>query len=189
MEPEVRTYPGTPPTTAFGATIGTPIVIDTTTDTPYYLKSPGDVVTAFAGGGGGGTGTVTHTVGALTNHALTVGSGVTVDDIKSLAVATNGQIAVGVTGADPAIVSVSGDATLSAAGAVTLATVNATVGTFVQAKVTANAKGLATAVVEGWVKSSTAPVSPFDGMQWVNDTEGIEYRRYNDGTTTQWVEF
>lgn len=120
MSPEVRTYPGVPPVGAFGATDGTPIVINTATDTPYYLKSPGDVVTPFAGGGGG-TGTVTHTVGALTNHALTIGSGVSVDDIKTIAAMTDGQIVVGATGADPAPQTVSGDATLSAAGVLTIA--------------------------------------------------------------------
>lgn len=71
-------------------------------------------------GGGGGTGTVTHTTGALVNHALTGGSGATVDDIKSLALLTDGQLMVGATGADPAPQTMSGDATLSSLGVLTL---------------------------------------------------------------------
>lgn len=85
MSPEVRTYPGVPPVGAFGATDGTPIVINTATDTPYYLKSPGDVVTPFAGGGGG---TVTHTSGALTADLVLVGNGGA--DAKVLPASTDG---------------------------------------------------------------------------------------------------
>lgn len=49
----VLSYSGTPPVVAFSGTEGqgTPIVVDTLTDTPYYLK--GNTVTPFAGGGGG----------------------------------------------------------------------------------------------------------------------------------------
>lgn len=48
-------YEGTPPLTLFGGTEGqgTPVVLDTLTDTPYYLKN--GVVTPFASGGGSGT--------------------------------------------------------------------------------------------------------------------------------------
>ncbi len=51
----VQTYPGVPPATLFSSTrgLGTPIIVDETTDTPYYLKA--GVPTALAGGGGGGS--------------------------------------------------------------------------------------------------------------------------------------
>jgi hypothetical protein len=68
-------------------------------------------------------GTVTHSIGPLVNHALTVGTGVSVNDIKSLLAMTDGQIAVGVTGGDPALVSMNGDATMDNTGLVTLAAV------------------------------------------------------------------
>lgn len=50
---QVRLYSGVPPVSAFGGYLGTPIVIDVTTDTAYYLKV--NTVTALAGGGGGGS--------------------------------------------------------------------------------------------------------------------------------------
>lgn len=47
-------YPGVPAAELFASTggLGSPIIVDSTTDTPYYLKA--GVVTPFAGGGGGG---------------------------------------------------------------------------------------------------------------------------------------
>jgi len=51
----VLTYDGVPPVALFSGTEGqgTPLVVDSLTDTPYYLK--GNVVTSFASGGGSGT--------------------------------------------------------------------------------------------------------------------------------------
>lgn len=51
----IRWYPGVPPINAFGTVDGkgTPIVIDTTTNCPYYL-GPDNVVHEFCGGAGGG---------------------------------------------------------------------------------------------------------------------------------------
>lgn len=48
-------YDGVPPDVAFSSTggKGTPVVIDTNTDTPYYVK-PGTGPTALAGGSSGG---------------------------------------------------------------------------------------------------------------------------------------
>jgi hypothetical protein len=46
-------------------------------------------------------GTVTHTAGALAAHQLVIGNGS--DDIKVLGAATNGQIPIGSTGADPVL--------------------------------------------------------------------------------------
>lgn len=82
---EVRTYVGTPPVPAFGATGGTPIVIDTTTAKAYFL-APGDVVTPLAAAGGGGT--VTNTPGPLGLGLVVVGNGV--NDEKVLAASTDG---------------------------------------------------------------------------------------------------
>lgn len=65
-------------------------------------------------------GTVTHT-GPLTNHAPLVGNGLA--DIRSLSVMLDGQLLIGVTGADPLIANMSGDATMDNTGAVTLAPV------------------------------------------------------------------
>jgi hypothetical protein len=61
----VQEYPGTPPVSVFGSTmgLGSPIVVDTATDTPYYLK--GGVVTPFASGGGGAVASVFGRVGAV----------------------------------------------------------------------------------------------------------------------------
>lgn len=67
-----------------------------------------------------GSGTVTHASGALVNHALTAGTGATVDDIKSLALLTDGQLMVGATGADPAPQTMSGDGTLSSLGVLSI---------------------------------------------------------------------
>lgn len=65
MSKEVRLYSGTPPVSAFANDSGTPLVLDTTTGTLYYLAA-GDVVTSMSGGGGGG-GVTDH--GALTGLA------------------------------------------------------------------------------------------------------------------------
>lgn len=73
----VATYPGVPDASLFSTTggLGTPIIVDETTDTPYYLKS--GVVTPFAGGGSGSE----LPVGAIfvsidpTNPATTLGYG------------------------------------------------------------------------------------------------------------------
>lgn len=67
-----------------------------------------------------GSGTVTHTVGALTNHALVIGSGVTADDEKTIAAMTDGQLVIGATGADPAPQTMSGDGTLSSLGVLSI---------------------------------------------------------------------
>lgn len=63
MSKEVRLYEGTPPVSAFANDSGTPLVLDTTTGTLYYLAA-GDVVTALSGGGGGG---------GVTDHGLLTG--------------------------------------------------------------------------------------------------------------------
>lgn len=63
MAKEVRLYSGTPPVSAFANDSGTPLVLDTTTGTLYYLAD-GDVVTALSGGGGGG---------GVTDHGLLTG--------------------------------------------------------------------------------------------------------------------
>lgn len=39
------------------------------------------------------------------------------------------------------------------------------------------------------VVSDTAPASPADGSEWLDSTTGIKYVRYNDGNSTQWVQF
>lgn len=54
-----------------------------------------------AASGSAGSGTVTHTAGALTAHQLIIGNGSA--DIKVLGAATNGQIPIGSTGADPVL--------------------------------------------------------------------------------------
>lgn len=65
----------------------------------------------------GGAGTVTNAA-PLTNHAIVVGRGV--NAVAALAAATDGQIPIGVTGADPNLLVLSGDATMNNAGVVTL---------------------------------------------------------------------
>lgn len=37
--------------------------------------------------------------------------------------------------------------------------------------------------------SDTAPTSPAAGNIWVDSTTGIEYTYYNDGSSSQWVQF
>lgn len=74
---------------------------------------------------GAGAGTVTHTAGALTNHAPIVGAGS--GDEKALAAMTNGQLMIGSTGADPAIAALTagtGITITNAAGSITVAAVN-----------------------------------------------------------------
>jgi hypothetical protein len=53
--PPLLLYPGVPPTTAFSIPWenASTIVLDRTTNTPYYWNSYTQLVTAFAGGGGG----------------------------------------------------------------------------------------------------------------------------------------
>jgi len=72
----VRTFAGAPPASAFDGTqgLGSPIIIDSTADTPYYIKN--GTPTPFAGGGGGGSGTVT-TTGTPASGNLTKFSGAT----------------------------------------------------------------------------------------------------------------
>jgi hypothetical protein len=36
--------------------------------------------------------------------------------------------------------------------------------------------------------SDTAPLTPIDGMLWWRSTDGVMFIRFNDGTSTQWVE-
>jgi len=62
----VRLFAGVPPASLFAGRQGTPIVINTLTDTPYYLN-PAGVPTPFAGGGGGGVTAVTGTLGRITS--------------------------------------------------------------------------------------------------------------------------
>ena len=57
----VKTYGGTPPAGAFGATQGTPIVIDYAAAIGYFLHPITSVVTALGGGGGGGVTSVSGT--------------------------------------------------------------------------------------------------------------------------------
>ncbi len=40
-----------------------------------------------------------------------------------------------------------------------------------------------------WSKGSTAPLIPIEGDEWLDDVNGIQYRYYNDGSSSQWVEF
>lgn len=67
---------------------GTPIIVDTTTNTPYYLKA--GVVTAFAGGGGGGYSLVEDEGTPLTARTTMnfVGAGVTAADSGGKTVVT-----------------------------------------------------------------------------------------------------
>lgn len=72
--PDVRTYAGVPPVGAFASILGTPIVINTVTNTPYYL-APGDIVTPL--GGGGGAGTVTSVAATVPSLLSVSGSPIT----------------------------------------------------------------------------------------------------------------
>lgn len=99
---EVRTYAGTPPASAFASASGTPIVIDTTANQPYYLKSGSP--TAFAGGGGGGAPTgATYVVMALdgtltAERVLTAGTALSLTDGGANGNATLAHVNVGSAG-------------------------------------------------------------------------------------------
>lgn len=90
----------------------------------------------------GGTGATT-----LTTHGVILGEGT--GALVATAVGTNGQMFLGATSADPGWQTMGGDATLGTTGTLTFATVNSNVGTFTNATVTANGKGLITAVSNG----------------------------------------
>jgi len=71
---------------------------------------------------GGGSGTVTHTAGALTANSFVFGNGT--DDIKATAAATNGQLLIGSTSANPVAATLtpgSGISVTNGAGSITLA--------------------------------------------------------------------
>jgi len=71
---------------------------------------------------GGGSGTVTHTAGALTANSFVFGNGT--DDIKATAAATNGQLLIGSTSANPVAATLTGSSSLTVtngAGSITLA--------------------------------------------------------------------
>lgn len=74
------------------------------------------------GGGGGGSGTVTHTTGALTANSFVFGNGT--DDIKATAAATNGQLLIGSTSANPVAATLTGTSNqvvvTNGAGSITL---------------------------------------------------------------------
>lgn len=65
-DPPATLYPGVPPASVFSIPWqnGSPIVIDQTSDIPYYWN-PGTGVTPFAGGGGGAVTSVFGRVGAV----------------------------------------------------------------------------------------------------------------------------
>lgn len=75
--------------------------------------------------GGGGSGTVTHTAGALTANSFVFGNGG--DDIKATAAATNGQLLIGSTSANPVAATLTGSAAITVtngAGSITLSVPN-----------------------------------------------------------------
>jgi hypothetical protein len=65
-----------------------------------------------------------HGYTPLTSHGLLVGAGTSA--VAALAVMTNGQLAIGQTGADPAPTTVGGDATLAADGTLTIGSAKVT---------------------------------------------------------------
>lgn len=80
---------------------------------------------ALGAGGGGGSGTVTHTAGALTANSFVFGNGG--DDIKATAAATNGQLLIGSTGANPVAAALTGSSSVTVtngAGSITLSVPN-----------------------------------------------------------------
>lgn len=78
--------------------------------------------------------------GTMTNHGLVVGTGS--KGAAALSVMTNGQLAIGQTGADPAPTSLSQDCTLAASGAITCTkTNNVSFGTFATGTDAANLTG------------------------------------------------
>lgn len=94
----VLSYSGTPPVVAFSGTEGqgTPIVVDTLTDTPYYLK--GNVVTPFAGGGGGISDTAAGSGGtriAMTGDNLQMETSEPNSQVNDLGIATTGALTAG----------------------------------------------------------------------------------------------
>jgi len=98
------------------------------------VGSNGQVLTLAAGlpswaaPSGGGSGTVTHTAGALTANSFVFGNGT--DDIKATAAATNGQLLIGSTGANPVAASLTGSAAITVtngAGSITLSVPNTSI--------------------------------------------------------------
>lgn len=103
--PDVRIYAGVPPVGAFASILGTPIVINTVTNTPYYL-APGDTVTALAAGGGGGitalTGDVTASgTGSVAATLATVNGGPGSYTYASITVNGKGLVTAASNGANP----------------------------------------------------------------------------------------
>ncbi len=107
----------------------------------------------------------------VTQHRVIVGdaSGV----LKSLAAATDGQIVVGATGADPTIATMSGDATLAASGALTVGASKIT-----QAKMTGTHTQHALAVYGATDLAALAPstagnVATSDGTDWASSAPHV----------------
>lgn len=117
-------------TIIFAATTGHTLAnVWTVTITPqsrWYINSSGAMVVRKWDGteitAGSGSGSVTHTAGALTANSFVFGNGT--DDIKATAAATNGQLLIGSTAANPVAAALTGTAkeitVTNGAGSITL---------------------------------------------------------------------
>lgn len=137
----------------------------------YVKDHAGTVTNLFAAAGGGAvdltsgvTGTLPVANGGsgaatLTDGGVLLGSGTAA--VTPTAAFTNGQILVGVTGADPAPVTMSGDATLATGGALTIAAAAVTLAkmaNLAQATIIGRASGAGTGVPTALTAAQAATV-------------------------------
>lgn len=113
--------------------------------------------------GNPGTSTLTAQLTGLTNHSLLVGAGT--DTITNLGVATNGQIPIGSTGADPVLATLTAGAGISitnGAGSITVASSSTVISSWIDQAVDFNASSGNGYIITGTV-TATMPAGAAQG--------------------------